>query len=277
MKKSLPIIAAALLAFAACDKIPADEYTLFSGISATWSEGTAIATNQRVLVEKFTGPRCPNCPDADITLDAAHEQLGDRLVLISVNHPTGQGTPYPGDIDLRTDDGTAWDQYYGINAIPTAFINRDKSKQYTSAMSNITTDLQSALDAQPVLAIEVNATQAGDKAVDISVNLQFEQTHTSPMTLTLALIEDSLPYRQAHGSETIEGYMHNHMLRDVLTDLWGAPVDATGTAGEKRQATFGTYTLKDTSINLANCHIVAFVSDRTSKRVLNAAQCSITQ
>lgn len=278
MKKSILTLCAAALLLGACDKIePAEDgtYTLFAGISATWSDGPAVGTDQRVLVEKFTGPRCPNCPDADITLDAAHEQLGDKLVVISINHPVGQGTPYPGDLDLRTDDGTTWDHYYGINAIPSAYVNRDKSNSYSGAMSNITADLQSALGESPVLGVEVKATEAAEGALDITVGLQFVQSYSSPLTLTLALIEDSLAYRQSHGSEVIEGYMHNHMLRDVMTDVWGAEVDATGAAGEKRQATFGTYRVKDASIRLENCHVVAFVSDRATKRVLNTAICRI--
>ena len=278
MKKSILTLCAAALLLGACDKIePAEDgtYTLFAGISATWSDGPAVGTDQRVLVEKFTGPRCPNCPDADITLDAAHEQLGDKLVVISINHPVGQGTPYPGDLDLRTDDGTTWDHYYGINAIPSAYVNRDKSNSYSGAMSNITADLQSALGESPVLGVEVKATEASEGAIDITVGLQFVQSYSSPLTLTLALIEDSLAYRQSHGSEVIEGYMHNHMLRDVMTDVWGAEVDATGAAGEKRQATFGTYRVKDASIRLENCHVVAFVSDRATKRVLNTAICRI--
>ena len=275
MKKTILTLFASALLLSACDKIePAGDgtYTLFAGITATWTDGAPVEAVQRVLVEKFTGPRCNNCPDADETLDAAHQQMGEQLVVVSVNHPVGQGMPYPGDPDMRTDDGTAWDNYYGINAIPAAFINRDKSKQYTGAMSNITSDLQAAAAEAPVLALAVSAdSTVGGDGIDVSVELQFEQAVASPMTLTLALIEDSLVYRQAHGSEVEAGYVHNHMLRDVLTDVWGAEVDATGTVGERRKATFGTYRLKNTDIRLANCHIVAFVSDKSTRKVYNTA------
>lgn len=279
MKKTLAILATAALLFAACDKIePAEDgtYTVFAGISATWSDGEAVPAVQRALVEKFTGPKCPNCPAADVTLSAAHTTLGDKLVLISINHPIGQGTPFPGDPDMRTDDGTAWDNYYGINSIPSAFINRDKSKQYSGAMSNIAADLQTVVGESPVLALAVTADSTADgSSLNIAVNMQFVQAVSDDLTLTLALIEDSLAYRQINGDETVNNYMHNHMLRDVLTDVWGADVDATGAAGECRKATFGTYRLKDDKIRLENCHIVAFVSYKNSKKVLNSASCHI--
>ena len=124
MKKTLAIFSAAALLLAACDKIPADQYTTNTGGGGdNWQN----ANVHRVYVEKYTGPKCPNCPAADVTLNEAHHLYGDNLVVISVNHPVGQGIPFPGDQDLRTDDGTAWDNYYGINAIPTAFVNRDQS------------------------------------------------------------------------------------------------------------------------------------------------------
>lgn len=267
-------IAAALLA-TACDKIPSDEYTLFSGISAIWTDGDGAPAEQRALVEKYTGPRCSNCPSADRTLDEAHHQLGDKLVLISINHPTGQGEPIPGDPDMRTEDGTAWDEYFKINAIPAAFLNRRTATQYQSSMENIVPALSNALAEQPVVGIAVQATETAQNQLDISVDIQMLQTYNKPMSLTLALVEDSLVYKQFTTTVTDPEYVHNHMLRDVLTDVWGADVDATGTAGEKRHATFSTYNQRNPNVKLENCHIVAFISDRTSKEVLNAASCTI--
>lgn len=274
-RSSLLLLATALL-FAACDQIPADEYTVFSGISATWSDGDGAAAVQRAYVEKYTGPQCINCPLADVTIDAAHHALGDRLVAVSINHFEGQGKPFPGEVDLRTDGGTAWSKYFGVNALPTAFVNRNTAKQYSGAMNDISGALQSAADAQPVVGIEVSATADPDGNIAIGVDLQMVQSYSNPMTLTLALVEDSLRYKQLTPTEGIVAdYAHNHMLRDVLTDIWGVSVEAAGTAGEKRHAAFATYRIKDESIVPANCHIVAFVSDRASRRVLNAAQCNI--
>lgn len=279
MKKTITLLATATLLFAACDKITPDidgTYTTFAGISATWNDGDAVEAVQHALVEKFTGPKCTNCPDADVTLDAAHATIGDQLVVISINHPVGLGVPYNGDPDMRCDDGTTWDNYYGINGIPSAYINRDKSRQYSSNMSNITADLQSAIAKSPVLGLNVSADSSTDgSAIDVTVGLQFVQEVKEPMKLTLALIEDSLVYRQANGETIDSNYVHNHMLRDVMTDVWGAVVDATGTAGEKRKAVFSSYRVKDSSIKLKKSHVVAFVTYQSSGQVINTACCKI--
>ncbi len=275
MKKILlPIIGAALM-MAACDKIPEGEYTVFSGINATWSDGDGVEAIQRAYVEKYTGPTCTNCPLADETLDAAHETFGERLVVVSINHYEGQGKPFAGEPDMRTDGGTAWCKYFGINSLPSAYLNRNTSKQYTSSMGNIVTDIATAIAQQPVLGIGVSAKETNVGEISIGVDIQMAQAYTKPMTLTLALIEDSLAYKQSTPNGTDAEYVHNHMLRDVLTDFWGVDVQGVGAAGEKRHASFGTYSVKDENIKLENCHIVAFVSDKASKQVLNVAQCGI--
>ncbi len=264
-----------LMCLMSCDKIAPEEYTIYSGPAIEWTQGDAsIAPVQCAYVEKYTGPKCPNCPAADLTLATARQQYGERLVLVSVNHPTGQGVPFPNQsIDPRCDDGTVWDQYFGINAIPAAFINRHTATQYSGAMANITADIASAIAESPVVGVSVSAS-GSETTIDIAVNLVFAQNYSEPLTLTLAIVEDSLVYKQIDGDDIIDDYVHNHMLRDVITDVWGADINCTGAVGEAIKGTL-SYTLPTSIENKDNCHIVAFVSDKSSRQVLNSACCKI--
>ena len=70
-------------------------------------------------------------------------------------------------------------------------------------------------------------------------------------------------------------YRHNHMLRDVITDVWGIDIQAEGRAGEARKARF-SYTLPNGVVK-DNCHIVAFISNKDSRRVVNCAECKIDE
>ncbi|MBP3762529.1 MAG: Omp28-related outer membrane protein [Bacteroidales bacterium] len=271
-------LSVAALIFAGCDKISPDEYTLFDGLVVSWSTGTPIDSPQkRVLVEKFTGPKCTNCPMADRTLDEAHRQVGDNLVTISVNTPDGQGVPYPGQPDMRTDGGTAWCNHYGVSEIPAAFINRNADVKYSGAMENIVGDIRTAIQGTPVVALEVEA--EGDAQVAARIRVQFLEDCSDELTLTVALLEDSLVYLQAMpaGSPVVRdsNYVHNHMLRQVVTSPWGSDLQATGKAGE---CLLGQFTfVPPADAKLKNCHLVAFVSDKASRRVLNSASCNIRQ
>ncbi len=88
-------------------------------------------------------------------------------------------------------------------------------------------------------------------------------------------MEDGLKVtqRQADGNDD-ENYIHNHVLRDVITDVWGADIDCTGQSGEKRVAQF-VYSDYKNEWNLDKCHIVAMISKKESREIINVAECSI--
>ena len=261
-----------LMGLVSCDKIEEGEYTVYDGAKVTWtSTSSSLTPVQRVYVEKFTGPRCSNCPLADATLSTIHDE---RVVMVSVNHPTGQGIPYPGQPDLRTDGGTVWDKWYGVNAIPAAYINRDLSQQYLGDMGNIVGDINQALTAKCVVALEASAYGALDE-VDAVIELQFVTDYLQPVTVTVALVEDSLVYRQLLPDNSVDdNYVHNHMLRKVATSYWGADLEASGTAGESLMGRVD-FTI-DSDVNLEKSHMVVFVSDKATRKVLNCVQCGIT-
>lgn len=260
-----------LMSLASCDKIAEEDYTVYDGANIFWMTSTeTIAPIQRVYVEKYTGPMCNNCPKADQTLSSIHN---DRVVMVSINHRTGQGQPFPGDPDMRTDGGTLWDQYFNINAIPAAYINRDIRTQYLGEMSNIVSDIDQALGQAPTIALDLSAVEASG-SITIAPELQFVESYPNPITITIALIEDSLVYKQLLPNGDIDSnYAHNHMLRKVITGFWGREVAAKG---EKDECLTGSLTYTPSGdIKLENSHIVAFVSDKASRKVLNCASCKI--
>ena len=274
MKKILMVLMGfvGLIGFVGCDKIEEGEYTIYDGAAVTWMSGSfSEEPVQRVYVEKYTGPKCSNCPLADSTLGSIHNE---RVVMVSINHPTGQGVPFPNEPDLRTEGGSTWAKYYGINAIPSSFINRDKSKQYQGRMSEIVGAINEALSVSPTVGMEMFASQV-EGEVYVYVQLKFVKSHTDPVTLTVALVEDSLSYKQLLPNGDIdEEYVHNHMLRKVVTGYWGTPVKCTGVVGEALDGSLNFSV--DEGVNLANSHIVAFISDKETRKVLNCASCKIS-
>lgn len=286
MKKIFALLSLTVLFFAACDKIePGEngEYTIFAGSTATWTDGTAIDNPvHRALVEKYTGPKCINCPTADIILNEAHSRIGDQMVLLAINPSGGDGEHYAGQPDVSTDDGDQWAIAFGgsINmTLPFAMLDRSISYQGAATMSGVESAVSATIAQDAAVAIEMSATTATNGMIDILVNINYMQSTDSALTLTLALAEDSLVYYQAgtpsNGGTLQTEYKHNHMLRDVITDVWGLDIQAEGRAGEARKARF-SYTLPDGVVK-DNCHIVAFVSNKESHRVVNCAECKIDE
>ncbi len=262
---TLTVLAAAMVA--ACDRIDPTEYTIPTGQDREWN-------GQRVYIEKYTGPKCSNCPAADRTLEAAHEVYGDRVVVVSVNSMTDQfGAPMTGYPDMRTSVGAEWETYWGVSNFPTAYIGRRSGTQYTGAMSNIVGGIEQVVWQEPKVGVEVEALLNGNE-VAIDVDVEVLQAIEGDVNLSLIVTEDSLAYWQLDGSAPNAEYVHNHMLRDVVGGTWGTALGLEGTAGERKSLS-RTYTVTNDDIKPLNCHIVALVTDAATKEVLNCAECRV--
>ena len=278
--KSIFAIIAVSLSLASCDKIEQDNYIVFSGAAGEWFDGNGVSDHsQRAIIEKYTGVRCKNCPNADIAINDAVASYGDKLIAVAIHDSSNFTRPIGETPCLSTPDGDTWSLFFGIekNGYPTAIVNRTLNGNAWD-LFNPTSGINSRVDniigqsAQVALAVDA---QNNSSTVDIIVNLEFLQSVGSDLTLTLLLIEDGLvvTQRQPDGSDD-ENYVHNHVLRDVITDVWGADIEYNHNSGEKRIARF-SYTPTSSEWNLSNCHIIAFVADKATKQILNAAQSEI--
>jgi hypothetical protein len=84
-------------------------------------------------------------------------------------------------------------------------------------------------------------------------------------------MEDGIVTIQANHEGKDSNYVQNHVLRDVITDVWGADVDCNRAAGQKRVARFSYTTFRE-DWNLAKSHIVAVMSLVSEKLALCMAE-----
>ncbi len=282
MKKIFLALAALSILAIACDKIESDQYLIYSGAAGEWIDGNGVNDHsQRAIIEKYTGVRCVNCPTADDAINTALSQYGDKLIAVAIHDSNLAFTRPIGDSpDLRTPDGDTWSKYFGVfsaGQYPTGIINRTlngSAWDLFTPTSGINNRVDNIIGQDATVALQVDAS-ISNSTVSINVNIELLQDITTPMTVTLFIMEDGIvaTQRQPDGSED-ENYIHNHVLRDVITDVWGADVDCTGTTGEKRAALF-SYSETKSEWNLDNCHIVAMLSDKTTREIINVAECHL--
>lgn len=289
MKKILILVSSLLFFFASCDKIEPSEdgtYTSYSGAIGTWEDCPALSDHtQRVWIEKYTGPKCPNCPDADVAINNLAEQPAyqNKLVVTAIHATDAFGSPiFSTSPDLRTPDGESWSNtFFGSAAsFPAALLNRQQNGNtldITQDFSALSGKVDAILSQEASVAIDVNSNydnQAGKVKITASVELLSEIS--DDITLTVLLIEDSLVAAQKMPDYTIDtNHVHNHVLRGLITDKWGIDIDIQKSLGSARKVTLFT-PLQDNCI-LNNCHIVAFVSDKSSRTIYNVAACRIEQ
>lgn len=276
MKKSVilsAIVAALIGVTVSCDKIPENEYIIPAGASGEWHQSSvSIPTTQRAFVEKYTGVRCTNCPKADEVLHSAAEKYGDRLVVVAV-HSGVFGNPFSGEPDLRIEDGMAWFDYFGIRGQPSALVNRGKVSgawDIFSPINNFDDRIDAAVGVSPKVAMMVKSNE--NKFADI--HMRFDETIEEPLTLTVLLTEDKIYTTQSSMSEgQISDYEQNHVLRALITDTWGFDVNHATTGGTQAMVQF-LYELPEVC-NAENCHLVAFLSYKDSREIINSAQCDL--
>lgn len=274
------IVALTALSLSSCDKIEEGDYLVFAGATGQWYDGTPVADHsQRAFMEKYTGVRCINCPDADLAIDAAMEQYGNQLIAVAIHDSNSLQKPFPGNPDLRTPDGNAWSKYFGVyssGSYPAGMVSRvtvGGAWDIFTPTSGINAKVDDILSSPAGIAVSVDAMRADGK-INITANIEYLRDYTEPVTLTLLIMEDGIVSQQRSTDGDDPNYVHKHVLRDVITDLWGVDVVADGMSGTCRTALF-VYGEALEEWNLDNCHIVALVSDKASKRVLNVAQCHV--
>ena len=277
MKKKILFACGMALAatlMAGCDKIEKDQYWLYAGANGTWYDTDEdVPMVQNAFIEKYTGVRCKNCPTADEVLHTALEKYGDRLSVAAI-HSGAFAQPYGNDEDLRCDAGNAWYEYFGISTQPAALVMRAKSGtawDLFTPTANFDDKIDAVLNADATVGILTTTVKDdnGNYCADIAV--AFARDVQEELTLTVLLMEDGLYTTQITPTgDKVDNYEQNHVLRTTVTDPWGIDINAKGTAGEKRTVRLSI--ALDDHWNENNCTVVAFVSEKNTRKILNVSR-----
>ena len=277
MKKSILAMATAMLLFVGCDKIePSEDGTFieYAGAVGEWEDANPLSDqSQRVWIEKYTGVRCTNCPDADEVITSTLSSYAGRVFATSIHDSVSFGDPVAGSRDLRTAVGTAWCNYFASDGMkPTALLNRQVTVTPTSPFTG---DIDALLAESPKVAVAV-ASHWDDQAGKISVTTTVQQLSevSDDLTLTLLVMEDSLIAAQKYPDHTDTNYVHNHVLRSVITDKWGFDITGLSVGTAKKVTLRGD--LPEGAV-MSRCKIVALVSNKGDRKVLNCAECEVTE
>jgi hypothetical protein len=273
MKKSAFAIASLLLAtLVSCDQVdaPFKDYGQLQG-----------NTDQKVLLEDFTGHRCGNCPPAHLAAAELDEIYGDQLVVVTV-HGGNLANPVPSSgytADYRTEMGAALVDHWnvGLNGFPKGLINRRTfgSRQLAeySAWGGY---VAAILTEKPKVKLDLQAVlDPSTGQVDINSSVEYLEGGNFNHQLVVLLTEDSLVSKQTyyfHTPEEVEDYLHRHVLRASITEgAWGTPlVSGQVPVGRVVDKDFA-YILDPTWVS-SRCAIVAYVMDAGTKEVLQVEE-----
>ncbi|MFN5942967.1 MAG: Omp28-related outer membrane protein [Bacteroidota bacterium] len=275
MKFAFFIPLSVIVLFSACTKEigPAIDFSKVQAKDTFYMAPVENAQLKNVLIEEFTGVKCPNCPDGHNIVATIQNANPSRVIAIGY-YPFGQAQTEPlkdlTKADFRIADATELSTLLGgIQFLPIAAVDR---KMFGGAILTARTLWSSNVQARLAVATPINMQlsvsydDASREAI-IKTTLKYTSALSTKHNISLAIYENNLVDAQEYPTYIESSYTFKHVLRDVITPVGGASVlDSltTKVAGLVFEKTI-LYTLP-AKWNPSNCKIVAFVHDAAATK-----------
>lgn len=264
------------LLWISCDTIEDDEKLAYpKGQTSQTTPITVRSSEQKVLLEDYTGWKCVNCPRAAAKATELISKYGESLVVMAV-HATAFASPSVSNnnIDFRTEYGENWATSFGCTSLPAGIINRTKvGAAYTINDASWDNNIENTLSTQNHImniSLGVEYKQA-DNTILVSCENEFLESYSSPTLISILVLESGIIGVQKnsdplYGPSTIEEFEFNHVLRkNGLVDysLSLLPIEGGNIINKN-------YLLEvDPDIqDISKCSIVVFVTNAETKEVL---------
>ncbi len=238
---------------------------------------------KNVLVEEFSGARCPNCPQGTEALEELRSIYGSNLIIMTV-HAGDFAFPYEDSkFDFATQHGDDLITLLG-NPIgyPSAVVDRRKPEganvfqQFSSKWSSSIVD---ALNEPIIVDLDQSIEFDPDtRELTVQISLLPLEDIDEPLNLCIALLEDNIVDPQADRAAptgVVKDYLHKNVLRTYLTPVDGDEIATSFDAfkGMLRNYKF-ILPLEDGWWKARDCKVVSFISrGSTSGGDLRVLQC----
>lgn len=238
---------------------------------------------RKVLLEDYTGQKCPNCPEAAEIGHNLQATYGEQVVIIAIHSGNFAEPDDSGDFtsDFRTSEGTELDQFFGIYqyGYPMGMINRTDYSGFPVVLKDnwqSAVEIQLALEPQADINI-TNTYNSSTHKLDCSLESEFLEDLDGTYNICVFIIESGIVSPQQTEGGVITDYVHEHMLRTSMNGTWGDPVGSNGQAvsGSKLNNSY-SLTLPPTW-NAENCAVVAYIYNTETLEVLQAEEEAITE
>jgi Outer membrane protein Omp28 len=302
--KTFKILLAVLITstlFTSCDKVtnpikPAVELdtTIFPGNwendypEISWTMNTN--TNRNILLEDYTGHRCPNCPDAATEATTIEDANPGRVFVSSIHAGPGGISSFQ---ETASDCGQAsnpYDKYcteffneestlfgqefqagFGFFANPQGNVNRlapdgeEMFSLYNQWSSRVATQLSNNL-----LDVNIQAQSnyyPSTNGFFLHTETDFINDLSGDYNLVVALIENDVVDWQDVDGTPDENYHHHNLFRGCIDGLaWGRTISGGTEAGDKTYLDY-TYKLPAGKTN-DDYHLLIYVADVSTYEIM---------
>lgn len=239
----------------ACDDIPQEDRLI---------PVPAPTIMRNVLIQEFTGQRCPNCPEGAAAVHGIIDSYSKGSVVAVSLHPSGTTFTRPlGGLNLTSPTATAYYNYYRPAAFPSAVIDGSAPSSVVATWDGM---VKNELEKSTPITIEATGSyDASTRKLTVDYSILFNDIMNSPANVNIWLLESGIVGAQYTNGPQNPEYVHNHVLRGSLTDDWGLPLGDTFYYSQN--LTGSAEIVLDDKWVAENCSIVTFIQNPDSKFV----------
>jgi hypothetical protein len=234
----------------------------------------------------FNGINCAYCPDGDLRANQLANAFPGRVVRIIFHTGVLADTIFPGQPDYRTPYGAAIDSLSGGNAYPSGTMNRvvwpgtysqppyfpqnppnklaiRRQGWWDGAYPTTGTGAAIILNGGNT-PVNIGAeTIWNDVTRELSVNVELYYTSSDTVAnkLNVVYLENGIIGLQSTTNGYDSSYVHNHMVRDMITGQWGDTV----TTVQQGTLVSRTYSyVVPVNFNIDNSEIAVYVTQENN-------------
>jgi thiol-disulfide isomerase/thioredoxin len=212
-----------------------------------YHDGSLISFKSNVLVEDYTGVWCGNCPRVVHALELADQQLGinkNQLVKVAIHRSSSN--PQDSSYDPYNFDSSQFEPNGGY---PKAFINR--KTRWTPLEYNNLGMVISQTQILKRLGLKLKSELVSNNSIKLTVDGLFAE-NLQNIKLVVYVLESGYVYNQINytafynGADPIINFVHDHVLKDILTQHNGDVIANTSTGSDfSREFTINTSSFQD--------------------------------
>ena len=260
------------------------------------------AQNKKAILEEFTGIHCGYCPDGHVIAQQIKNIYPGDVFLINL-HTGGYAMPGQGEPDFRIMESDSIAAISNLAGYPAGTVNRH---QFPMTQGGGTAMGRGDwMDACIDIMSQPSYLNVGTQAIHDTVNetliidVEVYYTDSTPVDgfgfspvnyLNIALTQDSVLGPQSgaltfNPNAIVPGpwqptYVHQHMLRDMVTGQWGDPIINTPVG--PGHFIFLRYIyeippyINDVMFKAEHIEVIAFVTEGTQGEIISGNACEVT-
>ena len=294
MNNYIYILSFIFICFSSCDKIEkpipelpgAIDWNLYPGDSLDYlsyynfndpeSNWNTNSNNKRnILLEYYTGHKCPNCPAAAVTGKDLESNTSLGVTMVSIHAVPGNGFQYTFPPDFTTDFTTEAGDIYateipGLNANPKGTINRipnsnNPESEIWFSSDEWETNVNQEANQNLLANIQVQTNYfPSTNGLFIHTESEIKSNLVGDYRLIIYLIRKSVIAPQEFPNGIIEyDYDHHNVLSDNINGAWGTPIGSNNLVEESKFYNDFSYEIPslstDSTYGIENLSLVTYI------------------